>query len=195
MDPPFDPPSRSRLPALLFAPLGTGPLPPKLPDGRLPLALVPEDRLASLAAGALIVVSQMFRRWQSRSAEADWGMTGPRVTVLVLLTSARSMTMSEIAKTLEVTPRAVTRLVDGLEADGYVIRARDPDDKRVWHVTCTQKALTLADRLMPALADRMDALFEGFDVDQLRTYLDVLTTAGERIRAQLDSAEDDPTRH
>ena len=167
-------------------------LPPRLPGGRFPVDVVPEEMLPLLAAGALSVVSQMFRRWNSRSVEADWGMTGPRVTVLVMLVQARSLTMGEIAGTLEVTPRAVTRLVDGLEADGYVIRARDPKDKRVVHVTCTQQALTLAEERMPAFRDRMAALFADFSADQLRSYVEVITTVGERIRPDLDRPASEP---
>jgi hypothetical protein len=56
--------------------------------------------LPLLAAGALSVVCQMFRRWNSRTVEADWGMTGPRVTVLVMLVhtypSASSSSISRV---------------------------------------------------------------------------------------------------
>ncbi len=169
---------------------GTTALPPRPPGGKFPVEMVPADMLPVLAAGALSVVSQMFRRWNSRSVEADWGMTGPRVTVLVMLVQARSLTMGEIAGALEVTPRAVTRLVDGLEADGYVIRGRDPQDLRVVHVTCTAKALTLAEERMPELTDRMARLFEGFSAEQLRGYVEVITTVGERLRSDLEPSGD-----
>lgn len=187
-------PGRSGRPPFPFLPFheGTTQLPPRLPGGRFPVEVVPEEMLPMLAAGALSVVSQMFRRWNSRSVEADWGMTGPRVTVLVMLAQARSLTMGEIASTLEVTPRAVTRLVDGLEADGWVIRARDPHDKRVVHVTCTARALDLAEARMPALAEQMTALFRGFTPEQLRSYVEVITTAGERIRSELEPGEAGP---
>lgn len=171
---------------------GTSRLPPRLPGGRFPVDVVPAEMLPLLAAGALSVVSQMFRRWNTRAVEADWGMTGPRVSVLVMLAQARSLTMGEIASTLEVTPRAVTRLVDGLEAEGYVIRARDPHDKRVVHVTCTQRALAFAEERMPALADRMAALFADFTPEQLRGYVAVITTVGERIRSELELGSGPP---
>jgi DNA-binding MarR family transcriptional regulator len=148
--------------------------------------------LPLLAAGALSVVCQMFRRWNSRTVEADWGMTGPRVTALVMLVQARSLTMGEIAGTLEVTPRAVRRLVDGLEADGYVIRARDPKDKRVVHVTCTQQALRLAEERMPALMERMAALFADFPADRLRSYVQIINAVGERIRPDLEQGASAP---
>lgn len=189
-------PGRPGPPPFPFLPFheGTTRLPPRLPGGTFPVDAVPTEMLPLLAAGALSVVSQMFRRWNTRSVEADWGMTGPRVTVLMMLAQSRSLTMGEIAGTLEVTPRAVTRLVDGLEADGYVLRARDPQDKRVVHVTCTQKARALAEKGMPALTERVAALFDGFTPEQLRSYVQVITTAGERIRSQLEAgvAEAEP---
>ena len=188
---------RPGLPPFPFLPFPEGMkrLPPRLPGGRFPVEVVPPEMLPLLAAGALSVVTQMFRRWNTRAVEADWGMTGPRVTVLVMLVQARSLTMGEIASALEVTPRAVTRLVDGLEADGYVIRARDPQDKRVVHVTCTAKALALAEERMPALADRMAELFADVPAERLRAYVEVITQAGERLRTDLEASrtpEDEP---
>ena len=163
-------------------------LPPRLPNGRFPIEVVPDAMVAPLATGVLTVVTQIFRRWHSRTVEKEWGVTGPRVTMLVILVQARSLTMGELASRMEVTPRAVTRLVDGLESDGLVMRTKDPKDRRVIHVTCTQRALDLAAERMPALGTRMSGLFDGISTEDLRTFVVVATTVGERVRSQLAEA-------
>ncbi len=38
--------------------------------------------------------------------------------------------MADIAAQLDVVPRSVTTMVDGLEAAGLVVRRADPDDRR-----------------------------------------------------------------
>ena len=45
--------------------------------------------------------------------------------------------MADLADELEVTPRNVTALVDGLESDGLVRRAAHPSDRRVTLVELT----------------------------------------------------------
>ncbi|MFF5452422.1 MarR family winged helix-turn-helix transcriptional regulator [Streptomyces sp. NPDC012950] len=45
--------------------------------------------------------------------------------------------MADLAARLEVVPRAVTSLVDGLEAAGRVRRAPDPDNRRVIRIELT----------------------------------------------------------
>ena len=70
---PFGFPGRSGPPPFPFLPFheGTTALPPRPPGGKFPVEMVPTEMLAVLAAGALSVVSQMFRRWNSRSAPAS----------------------------------------------------------------------------------------------------------------------------
>jgi DNA-binding MarR family transcriptional regulator len=53
----------------------------------------------------------------------------------------RAMTMSELAKALDVTQRRVTSLVDALEADGLVERRPHPTDGRSTIATLTKKGL------------------------------------------------------
>jgi DNA-binding MarR family transcriptional regulator len=46
--------------------------------------------------------------------------------------------MADLAERLEVVPRAVTTLVDGLEASGKVRRAPDPTNRRVIRIELTE---------------------------------------------------------
>jgi DNA-binding MarR family transcriptional regulator len=47
--------------------------------------------------------------------------------------------MADLAERLEVVPRAVTTLVDGLEASGKVRRAPDPTNRRVIRIEVTDE--------------------------------------------------------
>jgi DNA-binding MarR family transcriptional regulator len=50
--------------------------------------------------------------------------------------------MADLAERLEVVPRAVTTLVDGLEASGKVRRVPDPVNRRVIRIELTEDGLT-----------------------------------------------------
>ncbi|MER5898078.1 MarR family transcriptional regulator [Streptomyces sp. NPDC001876] len=47
--------------------------------------------------------------------------------------------MADLAQRLDVVPRAVTTLVDGLEANGRVRRAPDPTNRRVVRIEITEE--------------------------------------------------------
>jgi DNA-binding MarR family transcriptional regulator len=65
------------------------------------------------------------------------GLTQPRARLLRTLDEGGPQVMSELSRALDVTPRAVTALVDGLEADGLVRRCEHPHDRRATVVELT----------------------------------------------------------
>jgi DNA-binding MarR family transcriptional regulator len=80
--------------------------------------------------------------------------------------------MADLAERLEVVPRAVTTLVDGLEASGKVRRAPDPTNRRVIRIELTDdghKALrelrearrSAAEEILAPLTDAQRAVLGG----------------------------------
>ena len=144
------------------------------------------DRVAGIIATTTVgALGGLLRRLRDRYAEREWGMSSSRVELLMLLARSGSPTMSELARTLDVTPRAVTRLVDGLEADGYVVRERQADDARVIRVRCTPEVLDRVARAAQAHLSQLLALCEGVDGDDLRTTVRVLQRISARARTEL----------
>ncbi|GCB51798.1 MarR family winged helix-turn-helix transcriptional regulator [Streptomyces sp. NL15-2K] len=80
--------------------------------------------------------------------------------------------MADLAERLEVVPRAVTTLVDGLESNGKVRRAPDPTNRRVIRIELTDdghKALrelrearrSAAEEILAPLTDEQRAVLGG----------------------------------
>ena len=65
------------------------------------------------------------------------GLTQPRARLLRTLDEGGPQVMSSLSRALDVTPRAVTGLVDGLEGDGLVRRREHPHDRRATVVELT----------------------------------------------------------
>ena len=65
------------------------------------------------------------------------GISAPRLSVLSVLVFAGPMRIGELALAEQVEPPTMTRLVDGLQRDGYVAREPDPDDARAVRVRAT----------------------------------------------------------
>ncbi len=67
------------------------------------------------------------------------GISAPRLSVLSVLVFAGPQRIGELARIEQVEPPTMTRLVDGLERDGYVARSPDPDDARAVVVAATER--------------------------------------------------------
>jgi DNA-binding MarR family transcriptional regulator len=94
-----------------------------------------------LLAEQLLRLTRRVHRIQKRHLERrDLGVTPAQSRLLRTLAHYGSPPrMADLAERLEVVPRAVTTLVDGLEASGKVRRAPDPANRRVTRIELTDE--------------------------------------------------------
>ena len=92
-----------------------------------------------LLAEQLLRLTRRVHRIQKRHLEhRDLGITPAQSRLLRTLAHWGSPPrMADLAERLEVVPRAVTTLVDGLEASGKVRRVPDPANRRVIRIELT----------------------------------------------------------
>jgi DNA-binding MarR family transcriptional regulator len=88
------------------------------------------------------------RMWSEMSRT---GTTPARARLLAALQCQGSRKMNELGAQLGVTPRNITKLVDGLEAEGLVAREPHPSDRRATLVSLTDKGVLVGKE--SALAD------------------------------------------
>jgi MarR family transcriptional regulator, transcriptional regulator for hemolysin len=100
---------------------------------------------------------------------------------------------SALAQILDIRPIALVRLLDRLEAGGFVERITDPDDRRAHVLALTAKALPIIERIHELNRKTCNDLHLGIseaEATQLRVLL-------SRIRSELTAArlnDDPPTR-
>ncbi|WP_405909958.1 MULTISPECIES: MarR family winged helix-turn-helix transcriptional regulator [unclassified Streptomyces] len=94
-----------------------------------------------LLAEQLLRLTRRVHRIQKRHLEhRELGITPAQSRLLRTLAHYSSPPrMADLAARLEVVPRAVTTLVDGLEASGMVRRAPDPTNRRVIRIEVTEE--------------------------------------------------------
>lgn len=123
-------------------------------------------------AEQLLRFTRRVHRIQKRHIEqSGLGVTPAQSRLLRTLAHYGSAPrMADLAEHLEVVPRAVTSLVDGLEASGKVRRVPDPTNRRVIRIELTddgRKALrelrgarraAAAEILAPLTADQREVL-------------------------------------
>src|SRR5262245_4343785 len=120
------------------------------------------DRFHSAAIHAL--------RYARREDEAS-GLSPARLSALSVLVFGGSRTIGELAAAEQVRPPTMSGIVDGLEEDGLVRRASDPDDGRVVRVLASAKGRRVLqrarERRIAALAERLSRL-DGDEVELVR---------------------------
>jgi DNA-binding MarR family transcriptional regulator len=71
----------------------------------------------------------------------------------------RSLRVKELAEEVVLSPTAMSRFVDRVEAAGCVRRAPDPDDRRALQVTLTDEGVELLRRMWPVYKQGIEQHF------------------------------------
>ncbi len=98
---------------------------------------MPTPETSGLLAEQLLRLTRRLHRAQKRHME-PLGITPAQSRLLRTVShSDQPPRMADLAQRLEVVPRAVTTLVDALEAHGSVRRVPDPSNRRVVRIELT----------------------------------------------------------
>ena len=110
------------------------------------------------------------------------GLTRAQWWVLTHLYRSNGVTQTELAETLEIEKPTLGRLLDRLQAKGWVRREHDAADRRVWRVHLTDEvepALRTMRRIAAEL--RRDAL-TGIGAPERERFVDTLLAIKENLR-------------
>ncbi|MDQ0758641.1 MarR family winged helix-turn-helix transcriptional regulator [Streptomyces canus] len=133
----------------------------------------------SLLAEQLLRLTRRVHRIQKRQLhERGLGVTPAQSRLLRTLAHWETPPrMADLAERLEVVPRAVTTLVDGLEASGKVRRVPDPANRRVIRIELTDDGVKVLHELHAvrrAAAEEILAPLSGEQREVLGRLLDTL---------------------
>ncbi|MFF1647664.1 MarR family winged helix-turn-helix transcriptional regulator [Streptomyces sp. NPDC058240] len=117
-------------------------------------------------AEQLLRVTRRLQRIQGRQLE-PMGITPAQFRLLRTVAHYDGPPrMADLAQRLDVVPRAVTTLVDGLEASGRVRRAPDPDSRRVVRIEITEEGLATLRSLRDARRAAAEEILAPLTADQ-----------------------------
>ncbi|MFD4461258.1 MarR family winged helix-turn-helix transcriptional regulator [Nocardia sp. NPDC058480] len=136
---------------------------------------------ASAATDKLFELTEVLGAMMERGM-AERGLTQARARLLWRLHHHGPLTQRALADLLEVTPRNVTGLLDGLADDGYVERRPHPTDRRATLVTLTEHGATFTETLRTQRSEMAAALLEGLTRDQVQNFFQTLDIVVDRLR-------------
>ncbi|MFF9624320.1 MarR family winged helix-turn-helix transcriptional regulator [Streptomyces griseosporeus] len=131
-----------------------------------------------LLAEQLLRFTRRVHRIQKRHLlQRDLGVTPAQSRLLRTLAHySTPPRMADLAERLEVVPRAVTTLVDGLEASGKVRRAPDPTNRRVIRIELTDDGRGTLGELRDARRSAAEEILAPLTEEQRKVFGGLLDT-------------------
>lgn len=122
-----------------------------------------------------------------------FGLTRAQWAVLAMLANRNGLSQSELADELEIEKSTVGRLIDHVEASGWVERRPMATDRRLWRVYLTERAHPLIERVTEVILATRTEMLEGLSVGQQRRLSDGLAFVKSNLSAALASETQKPT--
>ena len=123
---------------------------------------------------AVMATANVFLR-ESQRLFRPHGLTAAQYNVLnVLAPRADGMSQRELSDLLVVDRSNVTGLLDRMEKSGWVQRADDPTDRRVYRVTLTTSGRRLWSIIEPRYHDVVAHVTRGVSISQMNECIELL---------------------
>jgi MarR family transcriptional regulator for hemolysin len=112
-----------------------------------------------------------------------YGMTRAQWVILSRLENQPGLSQNEMAGIVEVEPITIARLIDRLQASGFVERRADPKDRRIWRLHLTAAAEPMLAEIKKHKEELRSEIMAGIDPATLDLMVDGLL----KLKANLTS--------
>lgn len=109
-------------------------------------------------------------------------LTGPQLTVVKILQAVGDLSLSDLSERIRAQNSTVTGIIDRMEREGLVARARSREDRRVVHIRLTDKGRALADDVPVEPMEVFRGAIEGLTAQETRELLRILTKIARRVQ-------------
>lgn len=124
----------------------------------------------------------MLPRAEAQFADAE--LTFSQWVVLKCLGEGNAATCAELSRYMNHDTGATTRLIDQLEARGFVTRTRSTADRRVVNLKLLPAGKAMAKRLAPRLMNFWNRMLTDFTAAEAATLIDLLTRLSDRVEKE-----------
>lgn len=108
-------------------------------------------------------------------------LTPEQFMLIDLLWNQGQMTQQQLADQMQKDKNSVTQLVDAIERKGFVVRMRNPEDRRSNTLVLTEKAENLKLDAKRKGIFILDKMLDGISEDELRAFLKTLRKLNDNM--------------
>jgi DNA-binding MarR family transcriptional regulator len=110
-------------------------------------------------------VAFIIRR-RGRDILSDFNITNPQFNALLALREKEDITMGELCDKLLLACSTATDLVDRMEKNGFLVRKRDPQDRRVIRLSITDKGKVVISEVLAARRRYVASILENLSAEE-----------------------------
>lgn len=132
-----------------------------------------------------LLMKAIMKKWRSALdlRLADHGMSEARWFCLLHLGRAGTpLPQVELAEAMGITPPSLVKLLDRLQADGWILRLPEPQDRRAKRVSLTPKAQAMVTVIEDEAQTLRQEMWKGISASDRQVFL--------RVLQQMDGALD-----
>ncbi len=102
--------------------------------------------------------------------------------ILFALKLKKGLSMNQLSEIISIDNAAVTRHVDTLERNGLITRTQDPEDRRKYMVSITEKGIAEADK-SKAIVRRINTMLkDGFSEEEVELFKRMLNSFFDKFK-------------
>jgi len=105
----------------------------------------------------------------------------PEIFVLRQLSSKEEPTMSELGRSISMDLSTLTRMVDKLVGKEFVVRKRDPEDRRMVRVAITAEGRKIISRFEEQKKKKIESILRQMTSQERKDVLNIFKTLHARI--------------
>ena len=131
--------------------------------------------------GFLIHDAQRLLRKRFEMRGADYGLSAAQWRLLVRVVKDEGVPQARLAEILEIEPISVSRLLDRMEAGGWITRQQDANDRRVRMIFPTDKSRSAFVAIKSVAGDVYEEAVSGLTGEQRRALIGGLARIVENL--------------
>jgi DNA-binding MarR family transcriptional regulator len=131
--------------------------------------------------GFLIHDAQRLLRKRFEMRGADFGLSAAQWRLLVRVVKDEGVPQARLAEILEIEPISVSRLLDRMEAGGWISRQQDANDRRVRMIFPTDKSRSAFVAIKSVAGDVYEEAVSGLTGEQRRMLIGGLARIVENL--------------
>ncbi len=133
-------------------------------------------------------VARLLRRNFNRRVQS-LGLTQAQWMLLARIARDEGSRQAQLAEVLEMQPISVARLIDRMEAAGWVERRKDPTDRRAVNLYITKKAEPILDEMWGRADETQTVALEGLSQPIREELMKALVTIRENLVGDCSTGE------
>ena len=135
--------------------------------------------------------ARLLRKLVDRRLQ-PFGLTRAQWSILAALANRDGLSQSELADELEIEKSTAGRLIDHVQARGWVERRPIPNDRRLWEVYLTDDAKPLIDNVRQIVIETRAEMLDGLSPEEQVQITETLRSVKANLSAAIEADHTKP---